>query len=302
MKNTIEYQFAENSLGNRIDINNINNSNEEKYFCISCKQELVPRLGNIRAHHFYHKNPVYNCSKETYLHELGKKTFYETYLQCLYEKTPFYICSSLFNEFSSVCNYFEVFKSKKCIMNNINKINLTKYFINIEMEKNQENYRPDITLINNLGERIFIEIAVTHPCEEEKIKSKNKIIEITIKKETDINKILERIISEDSNFIKYYNFDNFNIHIEPFCNDNIKKNYLIVLKNGEKHTVSVIKKELCRFIYENVNNIENVTPIITNIPILPAAKLNHGGPRINDIDSKMNQRYYNNYVKKRRRK
>jgi len=301
MKNIIKYQYAENLSGKLVHINEVNRNDsiEEKYVCIDCKNELIPRLGNIRTHHFSHKNDFNNCSKETYLHKLGKKIFYETYLQCIDDEIPFFITTSLFNSISYVCKYNGIIKSNECTVNRVNKYDLTQTFKIIELEKNNENYRPDLTLKNNEGEIIFIEIAVTHPCDKEKIESKNKIIELNIKNESDINLILEKNISEENNKIRFYNFDNFNIIVEPNCKDNALYNYLIVLKDGRQYPVKTTKKELCKNIFENINIVSN---IIALKPINLRRNYQQRGPLINEIDSKIGSTKYKKYYRTKRRK
>ena len=305
MKKTIKYQYAENSSGNLVHINEVNreNSTDEKYLCIDCKQELIPRLGNERTHHFSHKSDILNCSKETYLHELGKRIFYETYLQCLKSNSPFYFGCSLFTLLSITCKYYGVTKFNNCVQKGISKFDLTQSFKNIEFEKNHDNFRPDLTLINSYGDKIFIEIAVTHPCEKEKIDSKNKIIEISIKNESDIKIIQDNFLSESSPLLKFYNLENFNIIVEPICKDNIPSIYSIVMKDGSQHTVKVVKKELCKFVYENNNLIRSISLIPTTINLPPLYTYNRRGPTIDDIDSKLGRTgYRSKYKPKRKRK
>jgi hypothetical protein len=302
MKNTIKYQYAEDSSGKIVHINSTNKDNrKEKYFCIDCKQELIARLGNERVHHFAHKVDFFNCSEETYLHKLGKRIFYETYLQCLNSNEPFYICTLLFNSLSFTCKYNDITESKNCIKNGINKFNLTTCYKNIEFEKKQGDFTPDITLSNNYGDRIFIEIAVTHPCEKEKIESKNKIIEISVKNETDLEIILKKSIPEENEKVKIYNFDEFNEFVEPFCDENIKSNYVIITKDKIQHLVTK-KSELCKYIYENKDNISSIRrqKSIT----LKRHSHNYSGPLINEIESSVNRKnYYGKGNKfKRRRK
>jgi competence CoiA-like predicted nuclease len=88
----IKYQWSKDENDNLVDINHLDESSRKrnKYFCISCGNELIAKLGKIKKHHFAHKNEV-NCSKETYLHLLGKKLFYDSYTECLTTKKPFYI-------------------------------------------------------------------------------------------------------------------------------------------------------------------------------------------------------------------
>jgi len=130
MKGIIKYQYAENSSGNLININAITKNARycDKYFCLDCKQELIPRLGDKRIHHFCHKNDTHSCSKETYLHELGKKIFYETYLESLKNKEPFYISTSLFDTVSFTCKYYEVSKSKDCIKKGERRFGILLHF------------------------------------------------------------------------------------------------------------------------------------------------------------------------------
>ena len=305
MKKTIKYQYAENSSGKLFHINEINknDSADEKYLCIDCKQELIPRLGNERTHHFSHKNDTYNCSKETYLHELGKKIFFETYLQCLENKAPFFIGSSLFTTLSITCKYYGFTKFKNCTQKGISKLDLTQNFRNIECEKNHGNFRPDLTLISNSGDKIFIEIAVTHPCEKEKIDSKNKIIEISIKDESNIEIILDKCLSEENHLVKFYNLDNLNLFVEPICNDNIPFIYSIHMKDGNQYNVRVVKKELCKFAYENNNLIRSISLIPTTINLPHLYTYNHRGPTMDDIDSKLGRTgYRSKYKPKRKRK
>jgi hypothetical protein len=307
MKKTIKYQFAEDTSGKLVNIDSIikNENHNEKYICLDCKQELIPKTGNIRVHHFSHKNDTYSCSKETYLHELGKKIFFEIYTKCLNENEPFYIFASLFSKYFNYCKYYEIFKSNNCIKNNIDKINLVQYYKYIEFEKYQNSFKPDLTLINNSNDKIFVEIAVTHPCDEEKIKSKNKIIEINIKNEEDIKIILEKNLSEENNLIKFYNFDDFYLPIEPFCNDNKKYNFQIELKSGEKYNIGVLKKDLCKYTYENIDLIAKITPIQIKIPIIPLMPSHNyiqRGPRIENIDLQKSKKKYNNYGSRKRKK
>lgn len=307
MKKAIKYQFAEDSSGKLVNIDSIikNENHNEKYFCLDCKQELIPKTGNVRVHHFSHKNDTYSCSKETYLHELGKKIFFETYTKCLNENEPFYIFASLLNKYYIYCKYYKIFKSNNCIKNNIDKINLVQYYKYIEFEKFQDNFKPDLTLIDNFNDKIFIEIAVTHPCDEEKIKSKNKIIEINIKNEEDIKIILEKKLSEGNNLIKFYNFDDFYLPVESFCNDNKKYNFQIELKNGEKYNVGVLKKDLCKYAYENIDLIAKITPIQVNIPIVPLMPSHayiQRGPRIENMDLQKSKNKYNSFGSRKRKK
>ena len=118
-----------------------NAEKQEDYFCIGCGQKIIPRLGDIRIHHFWHKNESHNCNKETYLHELGKKVFYETYKKCIEEKEPFYMTASLLNPITTKCVYNGLFKSKDCVNNDKTTFDLTTNYFKIELEKIQGNFK-----------------------------------------------------------------------------------------------------------------------------------------------------------------
>jgi hypothetical protein len=53
----IKYQYAKDENEKLIEINSLNEENRgnSKFFCIGCGNELIARLGKIKAHHFAHK-------------------------------------------------------------------------------------------------------------------------------------------------------------------------------------------------------------------------------------------------------
>ncbi len=80
-----------------------------------------------------------------------------------------------------------------------------KIYDTAEIEKEFNSFRADVLLSSsNIPHRdpVFMEIEVTHPCDEKKINSGNRIIEIKVEKEEDA-----WIDFKDSNpSIKFYNF------------------------------------------------------------------------------------------------
>ena len=213
---------------------------------------------------------------------------------------------SLFSNFYLSCKYCEIFKSKECTKKALNNIDLVSYFKNIVVEKNQDNYRPDITLMTDDGKNIFVEITVTHPCEKSKIESGNSIIEINIKNESDIKIIYEKKLSEESGIIKLHNFEDLNIFVEPFCNDEIISNCLIILKDGRKIIGTYRKKEICINLFRNKEIVNSAHFLTTTVKKRPMNNyyLKRTGSRIDDIDS--NKYHQNNrkkyYSKKKRKK
>ncbi|NBV14608.1 MAG: hypothetical protein EBS07_11140 [Sphingobacteriia bacterium] len=162
----IKYRYALDKEGNLIDIidlDRIELKKDDKFFGLDFGQVLIPRLGKIKRKHFAQKpNSEIIGSGETYLHALGKKVFYDDYVKCLKNNIPYYFkykteiyCDRLKQEYKIKC--LQKIEEKK--------FDLTKYFNEIRIEKKDGKFIPDIMLSNSQrGEKIYIEIAVTHCC------------------------------------------------------------------------------------------------------------------------------------------
>ena len=185
MSKDIKYKYAFNEFHEPISIDSINkeNRNEHQFYCISCNKPLTPVLGQKKQHHFRHLEEI-DCNEETYLHKLAKLLFKQKFEQANeinITRINHIICGC-----KNVCkmpinkNFCK--ESKEVI------INLKNYFDRCTLEKGYNGFVADILLENshNKFPPLMIEIAVTHPCSREKIKSKNPIFEITIENENDI--------------------------------------------------------------------------------------------------------------------
>jgi len=155
-------EFALDSKKNYIHINEA--SKDERYFCIDCLNPLIVRKGDIRDHHFAHKNESW-CSQETVLHKMAKEEIKKM-------------------------KYFSggIFKDEK--------------IKNITTEEQLDSIRPDATIYLENGGLIFVEFLVTHPIginKKEKIK-KLKIPTVEI----NLNKLIDNHIYDFiSNPINY---------------------------------------------------------------------------------------------------
>jgi hypothetical protein len=242
----IKYRYALDKDGNIIDIidlERIELKKEDKFLGLDFGQELIPRLGKIKRKHFAQKqNSEIIGNGETYLHALGKKVFYDDYVECLKNNIPYYLdykteiyCDRLKHEYNIKC----LQKTEK------KKFDLTKYFNEVKVEKKDGRFIPDIMLLNSQsGEKIYIEIAVTHDSTEQKRQSGYRIIEFKILKEDDIQKITDFRNGNSDNFAKLYNFKK-NIKYDACCEvANCKKyrfNWFSVSKNG-KCNLNVLKE------------------------------------------------------------
>ena len=176
---------------------------------------MIPKLGQKRRHHFAHKSNIKNCNEETYLHQLSKQKLYYHLEYCKDNNREF------------------------CIKINEEKHNLFKYYQNIFLEKQFDDYRPDITLVANNGKnsKMFIELVVTHKSTEKK-KNKNKIIEIYIKNENDISELIDKgFFEEKDQCVEFINFKNKctpkDTPEKKIKNDKSDNQYLVLNKNGE---------------------------------------------------------------------
>lgn len=208
----------------RISISDISpeTKNEHKYYCIGCGKELIARIGNKRNGHFAHKISSDDdyCNKETYLHKLGKLMLEEKFCD---ETKPFSI---------QLCDYPKCSESEKCIFHDKNycvteqkvlqsNIDIRKYYDSIVVEtpiyvkKEEEKVKvsfdsfegatkliPDLLIYDshkdNLKDAILLEVCYSHKCEQQKIDSELRIIEVYVRSEEYIEELMDSpFVQED---------------------------------------------------------------------------------------------------------
>ena len=220
----IQYRYASNEIYAIVNISKIDQRNTGIYRCLNCGKEMIPRLGEIKRHHFAHK-VIGSCSSETYLHELGKRTFYSEFEKAKDTGHPFILKYAK----DKYCNGCKIFDKSRCDLEaEIVKLDLGKSCIEIRLESHYEKYRPDI-LLKYEGEVIFIEVKVTHKVSTKKIDSGEKIIEISIENEDDIEIIKSHFLVDDDKKVQLYNFiKEEEVFIKP--KDCSKRHYFATLK------------------------------------------------------------------------
>ena len=198
----IKYHYALNDKGQVTDIADVTeNDRRAKYYCLNCGEEMRPRLGAKNAYHFAHKSTTPDCNPETYLHKLAKYKIKEKFDSGI----PFEISIRQ----TSGCidkKHCPFHKADECRAEDYRTYDLHKNYDTCLEEQVIGNYRADLLLTSSAKPDtppILIEILVTHKCEEKKINSGKKIIEIQIKKEEDIANILQSTITETEE----YSFD-----------------------------------------------------------------------------------------------
>lgn len=239
----IKYQYALGKNGNLIDVKKLTADTRRTnapYICCGCEKELIANLGIKKAKHFSHKTAG-DCTKETYLHKLGKAVFYTEYTDCLENNKPFIFSIRL----SATCNYYQSQLGGVCKKTIQHKYDLTKVFKVIEEEKQVDDFRPDILLSSKDGtQKIFIEIAVTHKCEQTKIDSGFRIIELMIDDEEGVEIIKNHILNEFDNQITTYNINKKHV-TKNICNGDCSKSVsvFVVYTNGKCRLLQLSPKD-----------------------------------------------------------
>ncbi len=170
--------------------------------CIECGCVMVPHMGRVRAHHFKHHGPrTPACADETYLHFVAKTKLYETIRNAMATGTPYKI------EFTRplVCDRYEREFGHTCRSESeIEKWDITRSFDKVELETSYAEFIPDVLLSSSKHEKVlFLEIKVTHGCEEEKINSGVRIIEVAIFEKKDICRLQKGISLNDEYTLSY---------------------------------------------------------------------------------------------------
>lgn len=230
----IKYKYAYNSHKKIICIDEVsreNSDNNEKYNCISCSNELIPRIGKQNKRHFAHKVTI-ECNGQTYLHKLGKELFEKHYNNCVENHIPFWL---KLNQ-QKYCNCLDTEFNRKCYLGmELVEIDLTKYYKKIAVEQIEGEFIPDLKLTHNDPKnQIFIEIAVTHRSTEKKLDSDIRILELKVDEESDLDVIKQHEISEDNPKIKIINFNRTEINeIKTAANCDKEAELFIVYKSGK---------------------------------------------------------------------
>lgn len=197
---TLLLSYAIDTNGNLVHIDNVANGKKCGCFCPACKEPLVAKNGGKKKiHHFAHFSDI-DCefAYETMLHLLAKEKIRKAFL----EKSKFII----YFEYKSHCNKEKsceyLIQQEECYLKEKPEFNLKKYYDSCEQELPYDNVkrRSDLKIFSSefpKRQPIYIEFCVTHPSDTEKLHSGNKIIEIYIENEDDIDNIIKNGFIED---------------------------------------------------------------------------------------------------------
>ena len=228
--------YALNSQNDFVHIDDVAKGLACNCYCPSCKERLVAKNGGKkRIHHFSHASGV-DCegAYESMLHQLAKIRVQEAFLN----KSEFYI---QFNN-KSYCSKFETCKfvrGDNCHTISRSSFNLKDYYDSCEQEVKYDsiNRRSDLKIYSSKYHQrqpIYIEFYVTHACDEFKLHNGGKVIEVKIKSEKDIDKIIEQGLTEstkcnhknsyfddifETNYITFWNFKAEDFNNSQICHE-----------------------------------------------------------------------------------
>lgn len=210
-----EYRhFALDEDNNFIDIKNVpkrdsNTKSKRRFFCPSCRKEMIARQGNKRRHHFAHKANQ-ECPYDNYLHSIAEKLIMDWFNKQKSIILTMNIPEKCANTVS--CNFYNDY----CIRTVEKDFDLKKYYKKCTKEKEYKSFRADIYCECKYPDKpIFIEIFVTHECDKKKIESGIRIIEFKIESEKDILEIIKSNQIKENEKTRLYNFK----REEQTCND-----------------------------------------------------------------------------------
>ena len=163
-------------------------SNTKKYYCPIpfCKRELIVKKGDVRAHHYAHKNIKLNHKPETLLH-YNTKLLLLKYIQ--YFITQKQDLNILFNCSCGLSHDIN-------ILNNVDEIRCEK--------EAHEGYRPDLTLLNNNIPVLYIEIVVSHDVDKKNYQIIGDTPLIKIKPTNNLYKSLQYKFNKKNNYFYYF--------------------------------------------------------------------------------------------------
>ena len=212
MKYSVKYKRVFDKDGNIIDISTVNKDNRlPEYYSIGTHTPMIAALGEKYQDYFRAKRG-YQLNPETELHEYVKRVlkhrfetedhFYIKYYRkeyCPNEKDCIF-----YDELNKGCGKLD---SQLC------EYDLKDYYDTATIEGGYDGFVADVLLTSSSHNRrpVFLEVAVTHPCTEEKKASGHKIIELSVSCEDDAYCELKQ--TESSIFyqrgakIKFHNFE-----------------------------------------------------------------------------------------------
>lgn len=222
LKTQTEYLKFALKNGQLVSIDEVPNGNDCGCQCPACGKDLCARNnGTKRIHHFAHQSGA-DCpgAVESSIHLLAKKVikerFYDAGKSFLIQFVRECKCCNY-----ETCQFADEYGCKKTMP--IGPFDLKEHYDTCEEEVPEGDFRPDLLLMSSKhhDDPIYIEVFYKHKCEENKLKSGKRIIEIKVKNEKDVLALgTQELFEESYDYFegdKYYkSSSNFTFHnFEP---------------------------------------------------------------------------------------
>lgn len=237
----VQYQFAYDEDNCLINIKDAVRHTE--YKCPYCKGIMIPKQGQKKDWHFAHK--ICKCGYDKYLHTISEIKIKEWYYNNEYVYLEYLTTREC--PVQDTCFFKKDCSAKASVI--YDKYNFKAVYPDCDIEyrydKDDDYYMADLILHDNNRPSyppMFIEIYVTHKCDEKKINSGIHIIELEIKSEDDLEKILvSNTISQKDEKVILYNFNP-----TPRYDNSIEEtlNRTIIYKSGALYNKSLSCKEI----------------------------------------------------------
>lgn len=147
---TYQYALIEGAL---VHIDALPEKGPKEYICPGCGESLCPVMDSVQENHFRHLSED-DCRVESYLHFVGKRLFKKQYEACLEQGRAFEL------------EYFKPIECVYCghgpcrVKPQPTEFNLASRFKQIFFEKPDGDFIPDLLLVTDSGDKLYVEIAV----------------------------------------------------------------------------------------------------------------------------------------------
>ena len=253
-KQSVRYGYALDKNGRLV---NIRDSKEMPniYICPHCKSEMIGKYGQHNQWHFAHKKK--QCEYDKYLHTVAEQRIMDWFNNSknVNIRIPIITKCPKYNQ----CEL----KGYNCKKKDMRIYDIKNWFVSAQQEKsflkNGEKYIADIFLNNKTDSEIplFLEICVTHRCEQKKIESGIKIIEFDIESESDIETIVSSPYIEANEHIRFYNFKTKEIYGQTsVCESKTFKKFIkfVLTESNEAYSCECTCRGERRGIFEAIIN------------------------------------------------
>lgn len=253
-KSEVQYRYALNENNELIEVHDAHTLGGA-YHCPQCGTRMIPKCGSKKKWHFAHSKV--ECDHNHYLHTIAELRIMEWFNSS--KEILIVLPANDFCEEKSKCRFYDEDICCKVIDSDV--FNLKDYYTICEKEKtyekNSQRFVADLLCSpkNDNNEPLFIEICVTHPCEEEKLNSGIRIIEFVINSEDDIDNVIGKQIRTNEK-VRLYNFHPRGKMSSPISYYRLLQKFII-----DPYKKAHVKNIFCDEINDRQGNIEITFPL-----------------------------------------